>query len=83
MGFRQFLSVFMMMFGLAMIAAAQTPGAQGETSRAGRSNDNDSDGFRRWYRHSGEIHAGRQPDVTGNHVDQCPRGYCELRIAHA
>jgi len=29
MGFRQYLSVFMMMFGLAVTAAAQTPGAQG------------------------------------------------------
>src|ERR1700730_7164067 len=40
-------------------------------------------GFCRWYRNSGEIYSGRQPNLTSNNVDQRPRGYDELPFAHA
>src|ERR1700693_3979088 len=44
---------------------------------------NGHNGFRRWFRHSGEIYSGRQPNLTSNNVDQRPRGYDELPFAHA
>ena len=87
MRFLRKLSVFMTIIALGMAGAVQIRGAQGvgaaPKAAASAVYDDCHHGLRRWYRNSGEIYSGGQPNLTSNNVDQRPRGYDELPFAHA